>query len=97
MGCCLLSLFLTLGPRLAVAFMWIFTDRVNEAIESNILPLLGIIFLPLTTFAYVLVWDPIDGNVSGLGWLAVTVALVFDLAINAGTIYGNRRRLPGSE
>jgi hypothetical protein len=77
--------------------MWIFTDRVTLAFESNILPLLGIIFLPLTTFAYVLVWDPIDGGVSGLGWLAVIVALVLDLTIGAGTIYGNRQRIPGGK
>ena len=97
MGCCLLSLFLTLGPRLAVAFMWVFTDRVTEAFESSILPLLGIVFLPITTFAYVLVWDPIEAGVSGLGWLAVIIALVLDLVINAGTVYGNRQRLSGSE
>lgn len=93
MGCCLLSLFVTLGPRLAVAFMWIFTDRVSQAFESNLLPLLGIIFLPLTTFAYVLLWDPIEAGVSGLGWLAVIVAFLLDLSINAGTVYGNRQRM----
>ena len=93
MGCCFLSLFLTLGPRLAVAFMWIFTDRVSQAFESNILPLVGIIFLPLTTFAYVLVWDPIEGGVTGLGWLAVIAAFLLDLSINAGTVYGNRQRV----
>jgi hypothetical protein len=93
MGCCLLSLFITLGPRLAVAFMWIFTDRVSQAFDSNIVPLLGIVFLPLTTFAYVLLWDPIEAGVSGLGWLAVIVAFLLDLSINAGTLYGNRQRL----
>jgi hypothetical protein len=77
--------------------MWVFTDRVTQAFESNIWPLLGIIFLPLTTFAYVLVWDPIEGGVSGLGWLAVIVALVLDLTINAGSIYGNRQRLLGGD
>ena len=46
--------------------MWIFPERVTQAIESNIVPLLGIIFLPLTTFAYVLVWDPIEGGVVDL-------------------------------
>jgi hypothetical protein len=93
MGCCLLSLFITLGPRLAVAFMWIFTDRVSQAFDSNIVPLLGIVFLPLTTFAYILLWDPIEAGVSGLGWLAVVVAFLLDLSINAGTLYGNRQRL----
>lgn len=93
-GCCLLSLLLTLGPWLAVASMWIFTEWVTPAFESNIVPLLGIIFLPLTTFAYVLVWDPIEGGVSGLGLLAIIVALVFDLATSAGT---NRQHVPASE
>jgi NADH:ubiquinone oxidoreductase subunit 3 (subunit A) len=73
--------------------MWVFTDRVTLAFENNLVPILGIIFLPLTTFAYVLIWDPIEGSVSSLGWLAVIVALLFDLAINAGTIYGNRQRV----
>ena len=93
MGCCLLSLFITLGPRLAVAFMWIFTDRVSQAFDSNIVPLLGIVLLPLTTFAYILLWDPIEAGVMGLGWLAVIVAFLLDLSINAGTLYGNRQRL----
>ena len=90
MGCCLLSLFLTLGPRLAVLFMWLFTERVNIAFENLIWPLLGIIFFPLTTFAYIIFWDPLDG-LSGLAWGAVVVALILDIAINAGAVYGNRK------
>ena len=73
MGCCLLSLFVTLGPRLAVVFMWIFTPRVTAAFESNIIPLLGVIFLPITTFAYVIFFDPFEG-LSTLAWIAVGVA-----------------------
>ena len=92
MGCCLLSLFLTLGPRLALVFMWIFTDRISAAFESIIIPLLGLIFLPLTTFAYVIFWDPIEG-LSGLAWVAVIIALIVDLAINAGTVWGNRSKI----
>jgi len=96
MGCCLLSLFLTLGPRLAVLFMWLFTERVNLAFENMIWPLLGVIFLPLTTFAYIIFSDPLEG-VAGLAWVAVIVALFLDIAINAGTIYGNRNRVSGVE
>jgi hypothetical protein len=72
--------------------MWIFTDRVTAAFDSIIVPLLGLIFLPLTTFAYVIFWDPVEG-LSGLAWIAVIVALIADLAINAGSIWGNRSRL----
>ena len=96
MGCCLLSLFFTLGPRLAAVFMWIFTERVALAFENNLVPLLGIIFLPLTTFAYLIVWDPLDGGVTGGGWIAVAAALILDIAIGGGIIYGNRGRLPAS-
>ena len=96
MGCCPLSLFLTLGPRLAVLFMWLFTERVNLAFENMIWPLLGVIFLPLTTFAYIIFSDPLEG-VAGLAWVAVIVALFLDIAINAGTIYGNRNRVSGKE
>ena len=92
MGCCFLSLFLTLGPRLALVFIWIFTDRVSAAFETNIMPFLGLIFLPITTFAYVIFWDPIEG-LSGLAWAAVIAALIIDLVINAGTIWGNRSRI----
>ena len=92
MGCCLLSLFVTLGPRLALLFMWLFTERISLAFNNNIVPLLGLIFLPLTTFAYVVLWDPLEGLTS-LAWVAVIVALIIDLAINAGTIYGNRNRV----
>ena len=95
MGCCLLSLFLTLGPRLAVLFMWLFTERVNIAFENLIWPLLGVIFLPLTTFTYIIFWDPLEG-LSGLAWGAVVIALILDIAINTGTVYGNRKRvIPG--
>ena len=96
MGCCLLSLFLTLGPRLAVLFMWLFTERVNLAFEKMIWPLLGVIFLPLTTFTYIIFSDPLEGVV-GLAWVAVIAALLLDIAINAGTIYGNRKRVSGGE
>ncbi len=92
MGCCLLSLFVTLGPRLALVFMWLFTERISLAFNNTFVPLLGLIFLPLTTFAYVIVYDPLDG-LSGLAWVAVIVAFIIDLAINGGTIYGNRNRV----
>ena len=92
MGCCLLSLFLTLGPRLALVFMWLFTDRVSAAFDTILVPLLGLIFLPLTTFAYVIFWDPVEG-LDTLAWMAVIIALIVDLALNAGSIWGNRARI----
>jgi hypothetical protein len=92
MGGCLVSLLVSLGPRLGLLFIWLFTERVAIAFNNNIVPLLGLIFFPITTFAYVIFWDPVEG-LSGLAWVAVIVAFIIDLAIDGGTIYGNRHRV----
>jgi hypothetical protein len=76
--------------------MWLFTERVSLAFENMIWPLLGIVFLPLTTFTYIILWDPVAG-ISGVAWAAVVVTLFIDIALNAGTIYGNRKRVLSRE
>ena len=43
------------------------------------LPLLGLIFLPYTTFFYVLAYAPIVG-VGGIGWLFVIFGFFLDLS-----------------
>ena len=76
--CCLALLAGFIGPRVALAFWWIFGDKVDAAFGSWIWPLLGLIFLPWTTLAYVLAWGPLHG-VSGLGWLVVAIGVAADL------------------
>ena len=79
MGC----LFVLLGgvfPRLALFIVWVARPRmVDAAFDSWIWPLLGLIFLPWTTLAYVLAWGPVN-DVSGLGWLVVAIGLAADIA-----------------
>ncbi|HEY7127675.1 MAG TPA: hypothetical protein VH540_27350 [Ktedonobacterales bacterium] len=80
--------------RLALLYVWIWTPLVNRAFGSNfIVPLLGIIFLPCTTLAYVLVNTPGVG-VTGWGWLWVVLGLVLDLGAHSHSTYKNRRRIP---
>ena len=55
---CLLAVFAGFFPRIALVCLWIFTDDVDRAYDSFILPLLGLFFLPLTTLIYALVWAP---------------------------------------
>jgi hypothetical protein len=57
------------------------------------LPLLGIIFLPLTALSYVIVYA-LSGGVSGWAWLWVILAFFIDLASHGSSAYNNRRRLP---
>jgi hypothetical protein len=75
--------FVSLLARLALLFVWILTPLVNRAFhEGWLLPLLGILFLPITTLVYVLVYY-ISGSVTGWGWLWVVLAFLLDLAAHS--------------
>ena len=86
---CLIVLMALIGPRVALLFTWIFTDLVDRAFEGILLPLLGLIFLPWTTFLYVLVYNPVEG-VSFLGWVIVVLGVLVDLG-SYGAGARNRR------
>ena len=77
--CCLALVAGFLGPRLALFAWWIFGDKVDLAFDTWIWPLLGLIFLPWTTLAYVLAWGPVNA-VSGAGWLVVALGFAADIA-----------------
>ena len=66
--CCLALTAGFLGPRIALFIWWVFGTEVDAAFDTWVWPLLGLIFVPWTTLAYVLVHAPLTG-VSGLGWL----------------------------
>lgn len=92
--CCLVLLASVLGPRVVLALVWIFDDRVELAFDSAVWPLLGLIFLPWTTLFYVLVWSAV-GGVSGAEWLLVGLGVVCDLATySARVAYGRFRGAP---
>jgi hypothetical protein len=76
--CCFFVLLAALGPRFALVMIWIFGDRVDLAFDSWIWPLLGLIFLPWTTLAYVLVWSV--GGVDGAEWIVVVLGFLADVA-----------------
>ena len=77
--CCLALTAGFLGPRLALFLWWIFGNKVDLAFDTWIWPLLGLIFLPWTTLAYVLAWGPVNA-VSGAGWLVVALGVAADIA-----------------
>jgi hypothetical protein len=76
--CCIVGLGAILGPRIALAFWWIFGNKVDVAFSSWVWPLLGLIFLPWTTLFYVIGWSAI-GGVNGGWWLLVAFGLVLDI------------------
>jgi len=56
-------------------------------------PLLGIIFLPLTTLMYVILWNSGIGMSTG-DWIWVFLAVACDLMHYSSTAYQNKERLP---
>lgn len=70
--CCFVGALAIIGPRFVLGVWWIFGDKVDLAFGSWLVPLLGLIFLPWTTLAYVIAWQPggVDGN-----WEALLIVL----------------------
>lgn len=90
--CCFFSALLFFGPRLAFLVYWLIPAgrlKIFVAFDTWIWPLLGLIFLPWTTLAYVIFFPII-----GFDWLWVGLALLADIAGYAGGAR-NRRSIPG--
>jgi hypothetical protein len=89
--CCLALTAGVLGPRIALLAWWIFGDKVDAAFDSWIWPLLGLLFLPWTTLAYVIAWGPLNG-VSGAGWLLVALGVALDIGTYSARAAKSRYR-----
>ena len=100
--CCIITIFLVLGPRIAILYWWL-TDRLlftlafqnwalpgNIAIPGWVWPVLGFIFLPWTTLAYLFLYP---GGIVGYEWIVLGIAFLIDLAGHGGS-FRHRNRIP---
>lgn len=86
---CLLALF----ARVGLLVVWLQTSLVKTAFHDGwILPLLGIIFLPLTTISYVVVYA-LGNGVNGWAWLWVILGFLFDVGMHGSGVSSNRVRI----
>ena len=80
MGCgCLLALMALFSPRLAIFFLWLFSDRMRLAFSSGLVAVAGFVFLPWTTLAWAVAYEPSQG-VKGFGWFVVGLGVLFDVS-----------------
>ena len=91
MPCCFLVGIL-LFPRVALVLMWFFSTWLQRAFHGGlVLPILGFLFLPLTTIVYA--WEinnamPTEGI--NLVWLLI--AVIIDLGGLGGGAHRQSRR-----
>ncbi len=87
---CFIVLFALISPRLALIFVWLFSDILSRSFDSWLLPFIGFFLLPWTTLAYAGMWDygP-GGRVEDFEWFLVGLAFVIDLGAYGG---GGRAR-----
>jgi hypothetical protein len=89
---CLLIIFSVFFPRLIMICIALFTNWFRAAFQTALWPLLGFLFMPYTTLAYMAAMLNNNHNASG-GWLAlIIVAALVDLGGQGGSARTSRRR-----
>ena len=87
MGCVVGCLALAF-PRVALVLVWLLgpVGYVSRPFPAAIWPVLGFLFLPTTTLAFVFAYGSIApvGGVSSFGWVLVVVGLLLDLGLIGG-------------
>ena len=86
---CFLVLVILLFPRVAMVLMWLFSTYLQRAYHGGLLlPIIGFIFLPVTTIVYA--WEINSGMpTAGINLLWLLIAVIIDLGGLGG---GARRR-----
>jgi hypothetical protein len=77
---CLVGCLALFVPRVAIVLVVIFSDYIGRAYQTTIWPLLGFLFMPLTTLAYAFAINS-NGSVSGGYLVVVVIAVLIDLGI----------------
>lgn len=85
---CILLLLVLAFPRVILVLMFFFSNYLSRAYTNLLIPVLGFIFLPLTTLVYA--WE-VNSHMAltGVNLLLLVIAAIIDLGGLGG---GYRRR-----
>jgi hypothetical protein len=87
---CLLAIVVLAFPRLVLVLMWLFSTVLDRAYHGLIIPLLGFIFLPITTIVYA--WMVTSGlPMQGINLVILVVAVLLDAGSHGGGMRYYRR------
>jgi hypothetical protein len=80
---CLLLIGILAFPRIVLVLMWLFTNVLTRAYQGMLIPILGFIFLPVTTIVYAWLVSnhmPLDG----INVLFLVLAVLVDAGSHGG-------------
>ncbi len=89
---CLLLFVVLLFPRIALVLIWLFSTYLQRAYHGVLLlPLLGFLFLPLTTLVYA--WE-LNSHMptAGINLLWLLIAVIIDLGGLGGGAHRQSQR-----
>lgn len=89
MACLLLILFVAF-PRVALLLLFFFSNYLQRAYHGFLIPLVGFLFLPLTTLAYAWMVNT-HMPTAGVNLLILIVAVIVDLGGLGGGAYHRTR------
>ena len=89
---CLLLILVLAFPRIILFLLFFLSTYLQRAYHNMLIPLLGFIFLPLTTLAYA--WMVNTGMpIEGVNLLILLLAAIIDAGGLGGGAYQRRSRL----
>ncbi len=88
---CLFVIFLVAFPRIALALIFLLSNYLERAYHGLLIPLLGFIFLPLTTLTYAWMLNT-HQPLAGLSLIILLIAVVVDIGGLGGGEYHRRSR-----
>jgi hypothetical protein len=88
---CLIAAIALFFPRIVIVVMFLFTTYLHTAYQTVLWPLLGFIFLPLTTLAYAFAINQ-HGSLDGLYLAIFVIAVLVDLGVFGGSGAAAKRR-----
>lgn len=76
---CILALLGLLFPRVLMIILWFFTDWFTGVFDTLLWPILGFLFLPVTTLWYSYVINRSGGEWSTFNIVVMVVAVLIDM------------------
>ncbi len=79
---CLVTLLGFFFPRVVMALLFLFTGWFGRAFETTLWPLLGFLFMPYTTLAYMIAMIYNGHQLTGGYIVLVVIGVVMDLGLH---------------